>query len=90
MQTSPASIVVLPSFTEMGVVSKDERGIVAENNGVPEALRPLENAVGRIAAKLGVNLATPGDQLAAAFEAALSKRAAQPVQSSPDLPAPTP
>lgn len=84
MQTINPSAVVLPSFSEFGVVSKKERGILPSADALPEVLRPMQSALNRLASKLGVDFDQDSAGLKASFEIALAGRAVQdPVQPAP-------
>lgn len=77
MEANKPNVVVLPSFSEYGMVSKSDRGIVPGQGALPKELHGMQGALARISNKLGVDLNQSVGALKASFDAALERRTAQ-------------
>lgn len=84
MEANKPNVVVLPSFSEFGMVTKSERGVVPNQGALPAALNGMQSALARIGNKLGVDLNQPSSALVVSLDAALERVAAK--QSRPAVP----
>lgn len=87
MQAINSSVVVLPSFSEFGIVSKEDRGIVAGQGKLPEALLAMQSKLSRVASRLGVDASLPAAERNVAIKAAYASRVTEeslPVPKHPE------
>lgn len=74
MALKNANAVVMASVSDYGVASKEMRGVLAAQSAVPDALKPLQGAISRVAAKLGVDLNLSAEALNMAVNLAVDRR----------------